>query len=209
MKASVFVGTSTDGFIARANGDLDFLPTDGGESHSYDEFIASVDALVMGRHTFDKVLTFGEWPYGDKPVFVLSTRPLDCIPPGAVVECMSGAPSDIVSQLERRGIRHITLMAESPFNVFCGRGSSSVSSLPVFLCSSAMAFRFSAHSNATLFSSTSGHSPPTMASCRANTRLLREHSLHDANPSVGATGPPPVGGRPSLRKGIAPSGGRP
>jgi dihydrofolate reductase len=57
MTVSVFVGTSLDGFIARANGDFDFLPAGGGEPHGYDEFIASVDAIVMGRNTFEKVLT--------------------------------------------------------------------------------------------------------------------------------------------------------
>ena len=107
MTASVFVGTSLDGFIARANGDLDFLPADGGEPHGYDEFMATVDALVMGRKTFDTVLTFNTWPYGQKPVFVLSTHPLALTPPGAVVERMSGAPADIVSQLATRGIQHI------------------------------------------------------------------------------------------------------
>ena len=45
MKTTVFIGTSVDGFIARANGDLDFLPPGGGEHHGYDEFIATVDAL--------------------------------------------------------------------------------------------------------------------------------------------------------------------
>ncbi len=57
MRASVFVGTSLDGFIARLNGDLDFLPAGGGEPHGYDEFIASVDAIVIGRQTFETVLT--------------------------------------------------------------------------------------------------------------------------------------------------------
>ena len=57
MTISVFIGTSLDGFIARPNGDLDFLPAGGGEPHGYDEFIASVDALVIGRKTFEKVLT--------------------------------------------------------------------------------------------------------------------------------------------------------
>ena len=55
LKASVFIGTSLDGFIARANGDLDFLPPGGGEPHGYDEFMAGVDALVIGRHTFEKI----------------------------------------------------------------------------------------------------------------------------------------------------------
>ena len=107
MKASVFVGTSLDGFIARANGDFDFLPPGGGEPHGYDEFMATVDALVIGRNTFETVLAFDAWPYGEKPVFVLSTRPLAPPRPGAMVERMSGPPADIVSQLAARGIRHI------------------------------------------------------------------------------------------------------
>jgi dihydrofolate reductase len=107
VKASVFIATSLDGFIARANGDLDWLPPGGGEPHGYDEFMATVDALVIGRKTFETVLTFGTWPYGEKPVFVLSTRTLPPAPLGAVLECMSGAPAEIVSQLAGRGIRHV------------------------------------------------------------------------------------------------------
>jgi dihydrofolate reductase len=107
MKASVFIATSLDGFIARANGDLDWLPPDGGEPHGYEEFMVMVDALVIGRKTFETVLTFGTWPYGKKPVFVLSTRPLAPAPPGAVVERMAGAPAEIVSELAARGIGHI------------------------------------------------------------------------------------------------------
>ncbi|MGH9438705.1 MAG: dihydrofolate reductase family protein [Terriglobia bacterium] len=107
MKASVFVGTSLDGFIARGNGALDFLPRDGGEPHGYDEFMATVDALVIGRKTFETVLAFDAWPYGNKPVFVLSTRLLPSVPPGAVVEQVSGAPAEIVSQLAARNIQHI------------------------------------------------------------------------------------------------------
>src|SRR5512139_2971421 len=95
MTASVFVGTSLDGFIARANGALDFLPPGGGEPHGYDEFMATVDALVIGRNTFDVVLAFDAWPYGDKPVVVLSTRPLGPAPAGATVERMSGEPADV------------------------------------------------------------------------------------------------------------------
>jgi dihydrofolate reductase len=107
VKASVFVGTSVDGFIARKNHALDFLPAGGGEPHGYDEFMASVDALVIGRHTFGVVLGFDAWPYGNKPVFVLSRRRLAPAPPEAVVTRLSGAPSKIVSQLAARGLRHI------------------------------------------------------------------------------------------------------
>jgi dihydrofolate reductase len=106
VKASVFIGTSLDGFIARVNGDFDFLPPGGGEPHGYEEFIATVDALVIGRKTFETVLTFDTWPYGEKPVFVLSTRTLAPAPLGAVVERLSGDPAEIVSQLDARGIRH-------------------------------------------------------------------------------------------------------
>ncbi len=107
VKASVFIGTSVDGFIARVNGDLDFLDAGGGEPHGYDEFMATVDGLVIGRHTFETVLSFDAWPYGEKRVFVLSTRPIPTPPAGAVVERMSGAPADILSQLAARGIGHV------------------------------------------------------------------------------------------------------
>ena len=122
MKASVFIGTSLDGFIARANGDLDFLPPGGGEPHGYNEFIATVDALVIGRKTFETVLTFDTWPYAEKPVFVLSTRPLAPAPPGAVVERMSGAPADIVSKLVDRGIRHVYVDGGSTIQRFLQAG---------------------------------------------------------------------------------------
>ena len=108
MTASVFIGTSVDGFIARPNGDLDFLPEGGGEPHGYNEFIASVDAIVIGRKTFETVLAFEAWPYGDKRVVVLSSRPLDLSAVhGGVVEQMAGPPAEIVSQLAARGIKHL------------------------------------------------------------------------------------------------------
>ncbi len=107
MKASVFVGTSLDGFIARPDGTLDFLPEGGGEPHGYNEFMASVDALVIGRNTFETVLSFGGWAYGKKPVFVLSAHPLVAAPSEAVVERMAGNPAEIIAQLSARGFQHV------------------------------------------------------------------------------------------------------
>src|SRR5271165_5845908 len=108
MTVSVFIGTSVDGFIARLDGALDFLPEGGGEPHGYNEFFTSVDALVIGRKTFETVLAFPEWPYGEKRVIVLSSRPLDFSKVhGGTVELMSGSPAEIISKLEARGIHHI------------------------------------------------------------------------------------------------------
>src|SRR5512135_1838202 len=77
IKCSVFIATSLDGYIARKNGDLDWLPGSdgaaGGEDHGYKEFFAAVDTLVIGRNTYELVLTFGEWPYWGKKVMVLSS----------------------------------------------------------------------------------------------------------------------------------------
>ena len=108
MTVSVFVGTSLDGFIARPNGDLDFLPPGGGEPHGYDEFMASVDAIVIGRKTFETVLTLGPWPYGKKRVVVLSRRPVELrAATGADVEQMAGTPAEIVAQLAATGAHHL------------------------------------------------------------------------------------------------------
>lgn len=108
MLATVFVGASVDGFIARPDGGLDWLPADGGEPHGYTELLATVDALVIGRATFETVLGFSEWPYGDKRVIVLSSRPLDLAAlRDRPVEQMGGEPAEIVARLEARGVGHI------------------------------------------------------------------------------------------------------
>lgn len=111
MRASVFVGTSVDGFIARKDGAVDFLPEDGGEAHGFDEFYASVDVVVIGRNTFEWVVNYGGWVYGKMRVVALSSRPLNL---GEVrgrardvrLEQMAGEPAEIVAKLEASGVRH-------------------------------------------------------------------------------------------------------
>lgn len=110
MKASVFIAASLDGYIARPDGNLDWLHAGAGSAsvdYGYDAFMATVDALVMGRKTYETVLGFPKWPYGKTPVFVLSSGRPSPAPPGAPVEHLSGEPADVVLQLEARGIRHI------------------------------------------------------------------------------------------------------
>jgi dihydrofolate reductase len=107
MPVSVFVGTSVDGFIARSNGALDFLPPGGGEPHGYNEFIATVDAIVIGRKTFETVLPMDPWPYGEKRVVVLSSRPVDLSKAKGAVEQMGGPPAEIVAKLAASGAHHL------------------------------------------------------------------------------------------------------
>ncbi|HEV2114394.1 MAG TPA: dihydrofolate reductase family protein [Terriglobales bacterium] len=107
MKLSVFCGVSVDGFLARPNHALDFRDAGGQEPHGFEEFYGSVDVLVIGRKTFEVVLTFGKWAYGKKPVVVLSSRPLDFSSvKGGVVEQMAGEPRAIAAQLKARGFKH-------------------------------------------------------------------------------------------------------
>ena len=74
MNTIVYVGTSLDGFIARTNGEFDWLSRFANDEaiRAYEELISRIDAIVIGRGTFEKVLTFSTWPY-EKRVFVLST----------------------------------------------------------------------------------------------------------------------------------------
>jgi len=111
MLTSVFVGTSLDGFIARLDGSFDFLDAAGNIPHGYDEFIATVDCLVIGRKTFEIILGFPDWPYGNRQVIVLSSHPIDLSPVRAHhvehnVEQMSGSPGEICTNLAARGLKH-------------------------------------------------------------------------------------------------------
>ncbi len=107
MKLSVFVGTSLDGFIARRNGEYDFLPAGGGEPHGYDEFMASVDTILIGRNTFEVVLKLPSWPYGDKRVVVLSHRPVNLSGITGRIEQMSGEPAHIAQKLKASRAKHV------------------------------------------------------------------------------------------------------
>ena len=74
-KIVYYVAASLDGYIADVDGGVDWLPQGGSEDYGYADFYSSVDALVMGRRTYDQVLGFGQWPYAGKPVYVFTTHP--------------------------------------------------------------------------------------------------------------------------------------
>lgn len=113
MKASVYIGTSLDGFIARRDGSIDWLNeaqglVPEGEDCGFKNFMDSVDTLIMGRKTFEQVLKFGEWPYGDTPVVVLSHNPV-MIPSHLqdTVSCSSKSPQVLLERLSAQGMKHV------------------------------------------------------------------------------------------------------
>lgn len=109
MQISVYIATSLDGYIARPDGDIGWLgePSADGEDFGYGEFMAGIDVLVMGRRTYEKVLTFGAWPY-EKPVLVM-TSGSPTAPAGAAVEFHPGTPREVVDELRRRGVAGVYL----------------------------------------------------------------------------------------------------
>ena len=106
-----YAAASLDGFIATPDGSVEWLePFEAsGEDYGYAEFLASIDALVMGSRTYEQALTFGPWPYAEKPAVVLSGRSLPAVAPSVIVA--DAAPPDAVDLLAaNEGVRRIWLV---------------------------------------------------------------------------------------------------
>lgn len=113
MKAEnkVFIARSLDGYIADREGGLDWLhlvPNPDQLDLGYEQFMEHVDAIVMGRNTFETVCGFDmDWPYS-KPVFVLSSS-LESVPEKlrAKVEVLGGRPQDVLEQIHLKGYQRL------------------------------------------------------------------------------------------------------
>ena len=112
VKCSVYVATSVDGFIARTDGGVDWLRkaeyAAEEDDLGYKSFIESVDALVMGRNSFEKILIFETWPYEKTPVIVLSSQTLEF--PKALqdkIRLENLDPEVLVSKLAAEGAKHL------------------------------------------------------------------------------------------------------
>ncbi|MFC2031324.1 dihydrofolate reductase family protein [Chloroflexota bacterium] len=142
MKVSVYVATSLDGFIARKNGALDWLDeanaaVPAGEDLGFQAFMDSVDALIMGRKTYEKVLSFGQWPYGETPVVVLSRNALS-LPPGVpdTVSHSSEPPRALLERLSAEGLEHVYVDGGVTIQGFLAEGlvdEITVTVIPVIL----------------------------------------------------------------------------
>ena len=93
-KIVYYVAASLDGYIADAAGGVDWLPQGDPDDYGYTDFYSTVDAVVMGRRTYDQVLTFGEWPYAGKPAYVFTGQAPNSGPPE--VGFTQAEPSDFV-----------------------------------------------------------------------------------------------------------------
>ena len=142
IKVSIFIATSLDGFIARTDGAIDWLneansAVPDGEDCGFQSFMDSVDTLIMGRKTFQQVLSFGEWPYGSTPVVVLSRNSIS-FPPSVpdTVTHSSEPPEDLLGRLSDEGLAHVYVDGGLTIQGFMAQGlvdEITVTVIPVIL----------------------------------------------------------------------------
>jgi len=142
VKVSVYIATSLDGFIARGDGGLDWLDeanasVPAGEDFGYRALMDSVDVLIMGRNTYEKVLSFGEWPYGTTPVVVLSRKPISFPPSMPETVTHSSKPlRDLLEMLSDEGAEHLYVDGGVTIQGFLAEGlvdEITVTVIPVIL----------------------------------------------------------------------------
>lgn len=138
----VFVGVSLDGCIARADGSIDWLDAMNarvppGEDLGFGEFMRGVDAIVMGRATFETVMRFPEWPYGVLPIVVLS-RTWENLPVDApnTVSLSHESPRVLVERLSAQGVRRIYVDGGATVQSFLADGlidEMTITTLPILI----------------------------------------------------------------------------
>ncbi|MEL6406933.1 MAG: dihydrofolate reductase family protein [Chloroflexota bacterium] len=142
IRVSVFIATSLDGYIAHSDGGIDWLesvpPVGNGDDAGYSAIYNAVDALVMGRGTFDKILTFDSYPYAGKPLVVLSST-LTTVPDKLSehdISIMHGTPQRVYEQLSERGYTHIYLDGGKVIQSFLRAGlvdDMTITQIPILL----------------------------------------------------------------------------
>lgn len=110
MKITYYVASSLDGCIANGEGDVSWLDdlNIAMEDTGYDAFYSTVDALVMGRKTYEMILSFGTWPYGDKPVWICSSNKIDAIE-GCNLQ-QGTTPDKVEKAAKEMDIKHLWLV---------------------------------------------------------------------------------------------------
>lgn len=108
----LYIATSQDNYIADEKGRIDWLPQSieetGGQDYGYHEFYNSVDALAIGRKTYEQILGFGDWPYPGKPSYIFTSKPMESS--NKDIEFVSDDIQKFIHELERRGIKKLWLV---------------------------------------------------------------------------------------------------
>lgn len=135
----VYIAASLDGYIAGPNHELDWLehvPNPDGDDFGFADHMASIDAVVMGRGTFDAVSGFRPWPY-DKPVLVVSSSLRELADDLAdAVEVISGSPTEVIEHCSDRGLHDLYIDGGKLVTSFLDEGlidEITISWVPVFL----------------------------------------------------------------------------
>lgn len=140
MPNIVYIAKSIDGYIADKNGGLDWLqsvPNPDGLDFGYRDFMKEIDAIIMGRKTYETVLEFKmDWPYS-KPVFVLS-RTINLVPDELAdkVEILNGSLNEIIENLNMRDFHNIYIDGGNTIQKFLKEGLIDeliISTIPVIL----------------------------------------------------------------------------
>lgn len=145
-KVILYIASTLDGFIARENGGIDFLKPfeEMGTDYGYNDFIATIDALVMGSHTYEQALTFGDWPHAGTPTYVFTHRQL---PQQQDVFSWDDTPEALMHQL--RDLKNIWLVGGTELiTSFMNAGLVNeliISTIPVIIGSGIPLFKNIAH----------------------------------------------------------------
>ncbi len=138
MANIVYIAASIDGYIAKEDGGLDWLPeiSESDNDYGFSELLERIDALVMGRNTFEKVLSFGQWPY-PKKVFVLSNT-LEKVPVEleGKVEIINGEIEDVVKNLNKKGYIELYIDGGQTIQEFLRKGlidEITITRIPIIL----------------------------------------------------------------------------
>lgn len=106
-KIILYIAAGLDGYIAGPNGEIDWLPI--GQDYGYKEFVAGIDTLLMGRKTYELMLTFGWWDYPGMKAYVFTRRP-DRMEKDENVIFTADDPAGVVAEIRKTPGKDIWLV---------------------------------------------------------------------------------------------------
>ena len=129
VKVSAFIGISLDGFIAREDGSIEWLDdahkkVNSDEDFGFKSFLASIDLIIMGRKTFEQVMTFDNWQYNNTKIIVLTSKNIE-IPEKlkqTVTTCNTTSPKQLIKELSDQSINHIYIDGGTVIQDFLSAG---------------------------------------------------------------------------------------